>query len=170
MRIATLYGGKEQPVKKCSVIAAVAILALASSVWAQSDPFVGSWKLNLSKSIYDPGQPPQSLVHHYELVGKDTYKNSRDTVDANGNSSHTELTLAFDGKVHPRANPRPTSDATMDRRIDAYNLEGMSMKGGKLITVFMRSVSPDGQTFTFKTMGTNAQGQPFSRVEVFDKQ
>ena len=156
--------------RKCSVIAAVAILALASSVWAQSDPFVGSWKLNLSKSIYDLGPPPQSLVHQYELVGKDTYKNSRDTVDANGRSSHTELTLVFDGKEHPRANPRPTSDATMDRRIDAYNLEGMSMKGGKLITVFMRSVSPDGKTFTFKTMGTNAAGKPFSRVEVFDKQ
>ncbi len=58
----------------------------------------------------------------------------------------------------------------MDRRIDAYNLEGMSMKGGKLITVFMRSVSADGKTFTFKTMGTDGEGNPFSRVEVFDKQ
>ena len=161
---------KEQPMKKYSGIAAVAFLALASSVWAQSDPLIGTWKLNLSKSIYDPGPAPRSLVHHYESVGKDTYKNSRDTVDANGKSSHTELTLVFDGKEHPRANPTPRSDATMDRRIDAYNLEGMSMKAGKLITVFMRSVSPDGKTFTFKTMGTNAQGQPFSRVEVFDKQ
>jgi len=157
-------------VKKFSGIAAVAILALASSVWAQSDPLIGTWKLNLSKSIYDPGPPPRSLIHQYESVGKDTYKNTRDTVDANGKSSHTELVLAFDGKEHPRANPSPRSDATMDRRIDAYNLEGMSMKGGKLITVFMRSVSLDGKTFTFKTMGTDAQGKPFSRVEVFDKQ
>jgi hypothetical protein len=168
MRIATLYRVKEQPVKKFSGIAAVAILALASSVWAQNDPLIGTWKLNLSKSIYDPGPPPRSLVHKYESAGKDTYKNTRDLVDANGKSSHRELTLAFDGKEHPRANS--SSRATMDRRIDAYNLEGMSMEGGKLITVFMRSVSPDGRTLTFKTMGTDAQGKPFSRVEVFDKQ
>ncbi len=170
MRIATLYQVKEQPMKKCIGITAVAILALASSVWAQSDPLVGTWKLNLTKSIYDPGPPPQSLVHQYESAGKDRYKNTRDMVDANGKSSHRELTLVFDGKEHPRANPSSSMDATMDRRIDAFNLEGMSMKDGKLITVFMRSVSPDGKTFTFKTMGTNAEGKPFSRVEVFDKQ
>ena len=167
MRIATLYQVKEQPMKKYIGIAAVAILALASSVWAQSDPLIGTWKLNLSKSVYDPGPAPQSLVHQYESAGKDTYKNTRDLVDANGKSSHRELTLVFDGNEHPRANP---SSATMDRRFDAYNLEGMSMKDGKLITVFMRSVSPDGKTLTFKTMGTNAEGKPFSRVEVFDKQ
>lgn len=170
MRIATIYRVKEQPMKKCIGITAVAILALASIVWAQSDPLVGTWKLNLSKSIYDPGPPPQSLVHQYESAGKDTYKNTRDMVDANGKSFHRELMLVFDGKEHPRANPSSRMDATMDRRIDAYNLEGMSMKDGKLITVFMRSVSPDGKTLTFKTMGTNAEGKPFSRVEVFDKQ
>ena len=135
MRIAMFYQVKEQPIKKFSGIAAVAFLALASSVWAQSDPLIGTWKLNLSKSVYDPGPAPQSLVHQYESAGKDTYKNTRDLVDANGKSSHRELTLVFDGKEHPSANPSPTRDATMDRRIDAYNLEGMSMKGGKLITV-----------------------------------
>ena len=156
--------------KKYIGITTVAILALAGSVWAQSDPLIGTWKLNLSKSIYDPGPAPQSLIHQYESAGKDTYKNTRDLVDANGKSSHRELTLVFDGEEHPRANSPSGLDATMDRRIDAYNLEGMSMRGGKLIAVYMRSVSPDGKTLTFKTMGTNAQGKPFSRVEVFDKQ
>ena len=170
MRIATLYRVKEQPMKKYIGIAAVAILALGSSVWAQSDPLIGTWKLSLSKSVYDPGPAPQSLVHQYESAGKDTYKNTRDLVDANGKSSHRELMLVFDGNEHPRGNSAASTDATMDRRFDAYNLEGMSMKDGKLITVFMRSVSLDGKTLTFKTMGTNAEGKPFSRVEVFDKQ
>tara|TARA_B100001971_G_C17921555_1_gene398055 strand:+ start:248 stop:586 length:339 start_codon:yes stop_codon:yes gene_type:complete len=102
--------------KKCSGIVAVAILALASSAWAQSDPLIGTWKLNLSKSVYDPGPAPQSLVHQYESVGKDTYKNSRDLVDANGKSSHRELTLVFDGKEHPRANSS-SKRATMDRAL-----------------------------------------------------
>ena len=58
----------------------------------------------------------------------------------------------------------------MDRRIDAYNLEGMAMKGGKLIMVFFRFISQDGKTLTFKTMGIDADGKPFSNVQVFDKQ
>jgi hypothetical protein len=103
-------------------------------------------------------------------VGQDQYKNYRDLVDANGKSSHTEFMLAFDGKEHTTASQSARRDATMDRRIDAYNLEGMSMKGGKLITVFMRFISPDGKTLTFKTMGTDATGKPLSKVEVFDEQ
>ena len=46
----------------------------------------------------------------------------------------------------------------------------MSMKDGKLITVFMRSISQDGKTLTFKQMGIDADGKPFSTVEVFDKE
>jgi len=46
----------------------------------------------------------------------------------------------------------------------------MSMKDGKLITVFMRFISPDGKTLTFKTMGTDATGKPLSKAEVFDAQ
>ncbi len=73
--------------KKYIGIAAVAILALSGSVWAQNAPLIGTWKLNLSKSIYDPGPAPQSLIHRYESVGKDTCKNTRDMVDADGKSS-----------------------------------------------------------------------------------
>lgn len=154
--------------KKYIGIAMLAVLPLANVAGAENDPLVGTWKLNLSKSKYDPGPPPQSLVHKYESTGKDSYKNTRDGIDANGKPIHMELDLVFDGKEHPVNRPR--ADAIMDRRIDAYNLEGMSMKEGRLITVIMRSVSKDGSTLTFKQMGTDAQGRPFSTLEVFDKQ
>ena len=160
--------------KKCIGIAVLLILPLACSAWAQNDPLIGTWKLNLSKSIHDPGPPPRTLVHKYESAGKDRYKSLRDSIDANGKPSHRELLLVFDGNEHPSAISSRT-DATMDRsimdrRIDAYNLEGMSMKGGKLIMVFFRFISQDGKTLTYKTMGIDPNGKPFSNVQVFDKQ
>ena len=134
---------------------------------AQNDPLLGTWRLNLSKSTYDPGPGPRSMVHKYIAAGKDTYKNPREIVDAEGKATQRELTLVFDGKEHPSANG---TTSTFDRRIDAYNLEGMSMRGGKITTVFFRFVSPDGKTLTMKTMGVDSTGKWFSNVEVFDKE
>jgi hypothetical protein len=148
------------------VVAALQLLLVAGFARAQTDPLIGTWKLNLAKSTYDPGPPPQSLIHKYEAVGKDTYKNPREVVSSTGEASQRELTLVFDGTEHHSSNDR----STLDRRIDAYNLEGMSMTGGKITQVFFRFVSRDGKTLTMKTMGIDAQKKWFSNVEVFDKQ
>lgn len=151
-------------------IAALLIFPFTAGAWAQNDPLIGTWKLSLSKSMYDPGPPPQSSIQKYESAGKDSYKITRDSVDANGKPSHSESTIVFDGKEHASANALGDSPSIMDRRIDSHNLEGMSMRGGKLVQVFLRFVSEDGRTLTFKTMGINAERTWFSRVEVFDKQ
>lgn len=151
-------------------IAALLIFPLTAAAWAQNDPLIGTWKLNLSKSLYDPGPPPQSSIQKYESAGKDAYKVTRDSVDANGKASHGESTIVFDGKEHASENASGDSPSIMDRRIDSHNLEGMSMRSGKLIQVFFRFISADGRTLTFKTMGIDAERKWFSRMEVFDKQ
>ena len=40
--------------------ALLGMLVLSSTAWAQIDPYVGTWKLNLAKSKYNAGQPPKS--------------------------------------------------------------------------------------------------------------
>jgi len=39
-------------------------LAMLVSVgaWAQNDPLVGTWKMNLAKSKFSPGPPPKSAT------------------------------------------------------------------------------------------------------------
>lgn len=44
------------------------------------------------------------------------------------------------------------------------------MKGGKEMVHFRSVVSKDGKTLTNTTKGTDAQGKPFSRVAVWEKQ
>jgi hypothetical protein len=151
-------------------IVACLVWLSGAHVGAQNDPLVGTWKLNLSKSMYDPGPAPQSSTQKYESVGKDSYKITRDSVDASGKATHGESRIDFDGKEHSAPNGAADSGSIMDRRIDTYNLEGMSMKAGKLTRVFFRFISQDGKTLTFKTLGVDGSGKWSSNVELFDRQ
>jgi len=106
----------------------VFVLTLAcGDLWSQQDPLIGTWKLNLSKSKYEPGPPPQSQVNKYEPSGKDGVKRTIDGVNARGEKNHTEESYLFDGKEHPVNNP--AADAGVNRRLDAYTTERMLAKG-----------------------------------------
>jgi hypothetical protein len=43
--------------------------AIASMASAQADPRVGSWKLNLEKSKFNPGEAPKSDIRTYVAEG-----------------------------------------------------------------------------------------------------
>lgn len=144
------------------------LFVFSLAAWAADDPLMGTWKLNLSKSKYDPGPPPQSQVNKYEPSGKDGVKRIIDGVNARGEKNHTEESYVFDGKEHPVNNP--AADAGVNRRIDAYTTERILTKGGKLVNALRRVVSKDGKTLTTTQLGTNAQGKPSSSIAVYDKQ
>src|SRR5262249_45899703 len=65
------------------VLAAVLVLSASAASLAiqQADPFVGTWKLNLAKSKYDPGPAPKSTTAVYEVV-QGGYKQTTDSIDA----------------------------------------------------------------------------------------
>src|SRR3989442_70870 len=44
--------------------------ALPQAGLAQSNPLIGTWKLNLAKSKYSPGPPPRSGTSIWEAVGQ----------------------------------------------------------------------------------------------------
>jgi hypothetical protein len=55
--------------------------ALPQSGFAQSNPLVGTWKLNLAKSKFGPGPPPRSQTVNYEAVGQGL-RVTADVIDA----------------------------------------------------------------------------------------
>ena len=75
------------------VLAAVA----CAPAFAQASPAVGTWKLNVEKSKYNPGQAPKSLTRTLEAQG-DNVKYIFD-----GGSAAHSFTVAFDGKESPIA-------------------------------------------------------------------
>lgn len=155
-------------VRVTTTLAAVIFVftALAS---AQSDPFVGTWKLNVAKSKYSPGPAPKATTSTYEAAGKG-YKISVKTEPASGAVQQWSYTTNLDGKDSPITGNNPNADTAAAKRLDANTLEVVNKKGGKVTTTQRNVVSADGKTRTVTTTGTDAQGQKINNVAVYEKQ
>ena len=155
-----------------SVISSAACLGLSSfligAAFAQSDPQVGTWKLNLAKSKYSPGPGPKSATTKIEAVGAGT-KVSVDQALADGTARHWEFTANYDGKDSP-VTGNPDADTVARTRLDANTVQTVSKKGGKVTTTQTSAVSSDGKTRTVTTKGVNASGQQVNNVAVYEKQ
>jgi hypothetical protein len=132
---------------------AVITLAIAFGVVAMAaDPFVGTWKINLEKSKYDPGPAPKSLILKI-LAEDDGIKIVNDRVGADGKPTHSEMSIKIDGKNHP-ATWNPNVDAYVATRIDTNSYETVWKKDGKEVAHSRIVVSRDGKTLTNNVKGT----------------
>ncbi len=152
------------------IMMSAVILAMAAPVVAAiaqaPDPVMGTGVLNLAKSKYDPGPAPKSQTTY--TPAPNGYKFSSDAVNAAGTKVHVEFMAAFDGK-YPAITGSPTSDSIMVKRVDANTVESTQKKGAKEVIRTTRTVSKDGKTLTSTTKGTNAEGKPYTNMEVYDK-
>ena len=146
------------------------ILALTMSVSAQAPKtLLGTWKLNVAKSKYDPGPAPQSQTLTVEAAGKGE-KITSEVLGADGKKSTTTYTANFDGKDYPLTGSLLGADKVSLKRIDARTTERADKKDGKVIQTIKRVVSADGKTMTATAKGTNAEGKPMNNVAVFERQ
>jgi hypothetical protein len=149
-----------------AVILATAV-PVAAAITQASDPVMGTWVLNVAKSKYDPGPAPKSVTRTY-TPAPNGYKFSQDGINAAGATTHVEFTAAFDGKYHAVIG-NPNSDSIMVRRVDANTVESSQKKGATVVQTSTRTISKDGKTLTNTAKGTNAEGKPFTNLEVFEK-
>ena len=141
---------------------------VAPAAWAQdSDPGMGTWKLNLAKSKYKPGPPHKSLVVTFEPAGKGV-KASIDVVNAQGEKTTLGYTAQYDGKDYPITGSA-TADTVALKKLAGGKIERVDKKGGKLVQTFVRTVSADAKTMTITHQGTNSKGEPFDNVLVLEK-
>jgi hypothetical protein len=147
----------------------LAFLVVALTVAGQTPKqMLGTWKVNIAKSTY-PGPAPKSQVSIWEALPDGQVKNSNDTVDAKGQSTHSEILVKFDGTDIPlKGAATPTTRAY--KRIDDRNFEYVTKVNGKVVSTSKSVMAPDGKTRTFTITGTNAQGQPFKTVLIWEKQ
>lgn len=149
----------------CGLVLGMTVASLSAQ---GADPRVGTWKLNVSKSKFDPGPPPQSLTVKVEPAGKGE-KVSNEGVAADGKAVKSGYTANFDGKDVPFTGSQ-IADTTSVKRINARTTERTDKKDGKVVMTLRRVVAQDGKTMTVTTKGTNADGKPTHNVLVFEKQ
>src|SRR5215468_3724665 len=83
------------------------ILTLVVSVMSLSaqekDPRIGTWKLNVAQSTFDPGPSPQSLTRTFEDRGGGVTLLTLEGINAQGNPIFVQAAYKLDGKDYPLA-------------------------------------------------------------------
>jgi hypothetical protein len=158
--------------KRRAVLIATTLLGLAitapQSVFAQSDPFLGTWQLSVAKSKYSPGPPPKSSNVTVQAVGQN-HKLTVVTIDPEGKQTSAENTRVYDGMSHS-VTGNPDYDAGTFTRVGTYTIIISYTKDGKLVRTATNVVSQDGKTITATNVGTDASGRAINNIAVYDKQ
>jgi hypothetical protein len=153
--------------RRIGLLAALAIVLAAGSVLlAQSNPFVGTWKLNLASSKYNPGPPPQSQTRTWDAAGMVMVNG----VGATGKTFSYGYSIKGDGKDSPTMGAIPNkADMISTKKIDANTYEAKFTKAGKQVETTTFKVSNGGKTLTIHAMGSPDAGF-VENVQVLDKQ
>ncbi len=146
---------------------ALTLIAVGASAQPAKNPELGVWKLNLEKSRFNPGPPPRENMITMEAVG-DGVRYSSKGVNSEGKPTSQEYTTNYDGSDVPLTGSA-LADTMSIRRIDAYTVERVTKKAGKVVSTAQREYSKDGKSFTTRITGTNAKGETFNNVEFFER-
>jgi hypothetical protein len=151
-------------------LAAVLTTAVPQIGQAQSNPLIGTWKLNLAKSKYLGAPAPRSTTLIFTAEGENL-KLTADTIDAQGQAVKTVFTHIYDGKPHPTTGVAAgLYDSSAYTRSDANTINIVRLKDGKAVQTGWAVLSADAKTYTVTTGGTGPNGQAMSSVAVFEKQ
>ena len=153
--------------RRIGVLAALLVtLAAGSVLLAQSNPFVGTWKLNVAKSKFDPGPAPQSSTRTWDASGMVMVNG----INAAGKANSYGYTINEDGKEYPTMGAIPnTADKITAKRLDANSYEAKFWKAGQQVEVTSFKVSDGGKVLTIHAKGTSPAG-PFDNLQVWEKQ
>lgn len=164
--------------KQLLVIVTVVLVMLASGVaLAQSNPFIGTWKLNLAKSKPSAAPSAKSETRTVDALG-DGLQFSCDGIGAYELSFAFRYAANFEGKENPitgsgqqwRDEQVNGATAIALKRINTNTYEGTFKRAGKVVMIVTYAVSQDGKVTTLTAKGTDAKGQPTTDIYVFEKQ
>jgi hypothetical protein len=149
-------------------LAVAVAFALGATVMA-ADSNIGTWKLNLAKSKYDPGPAPKSQTLTIKAWGADGVTYASDGVSADGTPAHWEFQAKYDEKFVPFKG-NPDADMISYKRIDANTIDSATQRKGAVTGHTHVVVSADGKTRTLTQTGKNSKGQEIHNTLVFEKQ
>jgi hypothetical protein len=145
---------------------------------SKTDPFLGTWKLDVGKSKFSPvwlavmkATPPKEETVVFREVGTDEVEASISVVQTDGKLMAVKSTFPRQGGVvKVQQGPLPEGMTIVSTRIDQNNSYGTYMLNGKQVFVNQNAISENGKTMQLTTKGMDAQGKPFKQLVVFAKQ
>jgi hypothetical protein len=158
--------------RRLFVFVNVVALSLVASglLLAQSNPQIGTWKLNVAKSKYVTAPAPKSETRTVEAQGNGA-KYSYEGVAGDGSRIAYTYMTNYDGKDSPISGiGQPNAGDTIAIKRVGNTTTAIAKKAGKVVLTTRTVVSKDGKLTTITAKGTDAQGQPTSATTIWDKQ
>ncbi|MFN8006889.1 MAG: hypothetical protein U0V70_07690 [Terriglobia bacterium] len=146
----------------------VILLGLAVSIpLFAADAIVGTWKMNVEKSKFDPGPAPKSSTVTYEETANGI-KRTGETIEADGKKTSFTYTAKYDGKDYP-VTGSPLFDSIAVKSVNEHTAEATLKKAGKVVRHAKREISHDGKTMKIIMTGED-NGKKIHNIGVYDKQ
>src|ERR1700686_4146233 len=147
------------------VVALVAAASATMLAQTSKDAHIGTWKLNVAKSKFNPGPGYKSETRTYEPTA-DGYKFQGERVNPDGSTQKYGFTVKYDNKDYPVTGKDPGgADTIAVKLVDANNIESTSKKGRDVLYASKVEVSRDGKVMTITTKGKNPDGEPFDNIQ-----
>jgi hypothetical protein len=152
-------------------IAILLLIAFVVSASAQFpyDPRIGTWKINLAKSKFNPGPPPKDMTVRFEPNGYNGLRVTIDTVEASGEVTKHTYVANYDGQDYAVSGD-PGRDTVALKRIDLFTLEYTNKRAGKVINTYREVIARDGKSRTITQKGMSSRGVAIDNEIVYDKQ
>jgi len=143
----------------------------AETVFAAQNPFVGTWKLNPSKSRFGDEARGSQVVVIQEIRGgeREALQSKSDIRYDDGRTVHTEWTTTLDGETGPLRGDAHY-DSISVKKIDDFTLEVTSMKEKTIGRVSKWTISNGGKTMTRTQKVTSPGAKPVDNIILFEKQ
>jgi len=152
--------------KMRALVLMVIVLAAGSLLLAQNNAFVGTWKLNVAQSKYNPGPAPQSSTRTWDAKGMVMVN----AVNAVGKPMSYGYTIMDDGKDHSTMGAIPNgADKITSKKIDADTYQADFTKAGEHVETTTFKLSNGGKTLTIHAKGKTDKGD-FDNLQVWEKQ
>jgi hypothetical protein len=143
-----------------------ALLVATPAVVPSDNPFIGTWKHNLTRSKYGHIPPPGPRT--VRISGTDDGEEFIfEANDAEGKSYTITYTASYDDKDYA-VGGTPYADAISLRLVDRQTIEGTWKKDGSVVRTERRIISESGKTMT-TTAHQAADGSP-ADIMVYEKQ
>jgi hypothetical protein len=148
----------------------LALIALASPVWA-ADPIIGTWKLNLSESKFPATEVmPKERMEVYRELDVDEMEFTATGVEADGSPISFKATWPQQGGAVDILQGGDGETSYVETLIEPGNWYVTVLQNGKQIGIIHKTFSKDGKRMRQTYTSTDAQGNPFERLSLYDRQ
>lgn len=144
-----------------------AICVFSTAMFAATNPFVGTWKLNPARSKFTPGTAPKEMMVVFETDG-DKIKRAATGIDSDGEPVNENSSIAWDRKDHPIDVPPGITVAV--NQVNDRTLNVIIKRKGTVISSVHVVMAKNGKTMTSAEKGEDPKGRKIDNVEVYEKQ